>query len=168
MPFLLLCFLSVAFAIGCDDGYTDPSLNNNGNSSTGTTTSPPPTPAPTGTLQSFQIRTDNNVTEVNVGRTLQFVAFGTFSDGRSNVQLTSGVTWSVDKTAIATIDPATGLLTGVGVGDVIVSASAQGASGPISASNTVPIAVDESPIGGDDGGGDGGGPSPANIPGENL
>lgn len=62
--------------------------------------------------------------QVNVGSTLTLQVFGTYDDGTRKV-VSSGVSWSSDADDVATIDPTTGLLTGVTPGTANISASAQ-------------------------------------------
>jgi uncharacterized protein YjdB len=66
--------------------------------------------------------------QVNVDKTLQLQAFGTYDDG-SRKQIKSGVTWSSDAIDIATIDPVTGLLSGATPGSSTITASSQGLDG---------------------------------------
>lgn len=66
--------------------------------------------------------------QVNVDKTLQLQAFGTYDDG-SRKQIKSGLSWSSDTTDVATIDPVTGLLSGVTPGSATITASSQGLDG---------------------------------------
>ena len=63
--------------------------------------------------------------QVQQGKTLQLEAFGTYNDGSRN-QIKNGVSWSSDTTSVATVDPNTGILTGVSTGSSTITASAQG------------------------------------------
>ncbi len=65
--------------------------------------------------------------QVEQGKTLQLAAFGTYDDGSRN-QIKSGVSWSSDTTTVATVDPNTGILTGVSTGSSTITASAQALS----------------------------------------
>ena len=65
-------------------------------------------------------------------KTLQLQAFGTYDDGTRN-QVRSGVSWSSDTPSVATVDPSTGILTGVATGTSTITASAQGLSGTATA-----------------------------------
>jgi trimeric autotransporter adhesin len=70
--------------------------------------------------------------QVNVGSTTTLTVFGTYDDGTRSV-VTSGVSWSSDTTAVATIGTTTGVLTGVSPGNAGISASAQALSATASA-----------------------------------
>jgi len=70
--------------------------------------------------------------QVDVGKTLQLQAFGTYDDG-SRKPITSGVSWSSGTLAVATIDPVSGILTGVATGTSTITASAQALSGTAAA-----------------------------------
>ncbi len=70
--------------------------------------------------------------QVQVGKTLTLQAFGTYDDG-SRKQVTSGVSWSSGTPSVATIDPNTGVLTGVEPGSSTITASAQALSGTATA-----------------------------------
>jgi hypothetical protein len=72
--------------------------------------------------------------QVDVGKTENLQVFGTYDDGTRKV-VTSGVTWTSDKTSVATIDQNTGVLTGVSPGSAGISASAEAL--PASATATV-------------------------------
>jgi hypothetical protein len=72
-------------------------------------------------------------------KTLQLQAFGTYDDG-TRAQVKSGVSWSSDTTNVATIDPNTGILTGVTTGTATITASAQALSSTATA--TVFIVID--------------------------
>jgi len=77
--------------------------------------------------------------QVEQGQTLQLQAFGTFDDG-SRSQIRSGVSWSSDTASVATIDPNTGILTGVATGTSTITASSQALSSTATA--TVFIVID--------------------------
>jgi hypothetical protein len=73
--------------------------------------------------------------QVDAGKTLQLQAFGTYDDG-SRKQIQSGVSWSVSwigTQQVASIDPNSGVLTGLAPGTATVTASAQALSGTASA-----------------------------------
>jgi uncharacterized protein YjdB len=65
--------------------------------------------------------------QVEQGKTVQLQAFGSYDDG-SRSQIKSGVSWASGTPAIATIDPNTGILTGVATGTSTITASAQALS----------------------------------------
>jgi Big-like domain-containing protein len=77
--------------------------------------------------------------QVEVGKTLQLQAFGTFDDGSRN-QIRSGVSWSSDTSSVALIDPNTGILSGVTTGTSTITASSQALSSTATA--TVFIVID--------------------------
>jgi len=77
--------------------------------------------------------------QVEVAQTLQLQAFGTYDDGSRN-QIRSGVSWSSDTASVATIDPNTGILTGVATGTSTITASSQALSSTATA--TVFIVID--------------------------
>jgi large repetitive protein len=83
--------------------------------------------------------------QVQVGKTLVLEAFGTYDDG-SRKRITNGVNWSSDTIGVATIDTASGTLTGVAPGQSTVTASAQALSGTATATvlltNVTAITVD--------------------------
>jgi len=66
--------------------------------------------------------------DLSVGTTMQFFAYGTYSDG-SVTNITSNVTWSSDNSNIAYID-VTGLVTGESAGQADISASQDGINSP--------------------------------------
>ncbi len=72
------------------------------------------------------------VTPVNpsraVGRTVQFTATGTYSNG-TTVPLTTGVTWASTDASKASINPATGLALARAVGTVTITAALSGKTG---------------------------------------
>jgi Bacterial Ig-like domain (group 2) len=76
--------------------------------------------------------------QVELTKTLQLQAFGTYDDG-SRSQIKSGVSWSSDAPTIAPVDPNTGILTGAETGTANITADAQGLSS--SASATVFIVI---------------------------
>jgi uncharacterized repeat protein (TIGR03803 family) len=65
--------------------------------------------------------------EAGVGGTLQFEAFGTYSDG-SSMDITSLVSWSSSNPSVATIQSG-GLATGISVGTTTITASYEGIAG---------------------------------------
>lgn len=65
--------------------------------------------------------------EVQQGQTLQLQAFGTYDDGSRN-QIKNNVSWSSDTASVATVDPNTGILTGVATGTATITVSAQALS----------------------------------------
>lgn len=75
---------------------------------------------------------------VEQSQTVQLQAFGTYDDG-SRSQIKTGVSWSSDTPAVASIDMNTGVLTGVTPGSAGISASAQALSS--SATATVFIVI---------------------------
>jgi hypothetical protein len=67
-----------------------------------------------------------------IGASTTLQVFGTYSDGSRN-QVTSGVTWTVDPTGIATVTgTGNGNVTGVATGSTTVTASAQAITGTAS------------------------------------
>ncbi len=103
LPLVLTCVavLALAFAVSCRGFFQNPTLT--------TITINPTAP------------------QVEVGKTLQLEAFGTYDDG-SRSQIRSGVSWSIDDPSVATVDTNSGILTGVGQGTATVTASAQALS----------------------------------------
>jgi len=97
--------VAVAFGASCKGFFVDPVL-------TGITINP-------------------TAPEVDVDKTLQLQAFGTYDDG-SRKQVKSGVSWSSDSRDIATVDT-NGALSGVTPGTAQIQASAQGLSGTATA-----------------------------------
>ena len=85
------------------------------------------------TLQSIAV-TQSNPTIPN-GLTNQFIATGTYSDGTSQ-NITASVTWSSGATSVATV-AASGLATGVGIGNASITA----ASGAVSGGTTLEVNV---------------------------
>jgi len=69
-------------------------------------------------------------------QTLQ--AWGTYQDNTRS-QITSGVAWSSDTTDVLTIDPNSGVATGVGLGTATVTAGAQGLSATATATVYITI-----------------------------
>ena len=65
--------------------------------------------------------------QVEQGKTLQLQAFGTDDTGK-RAQIKSGVVWSSDSPAVATVDANSGILTGVAPGTAGITASAQALS----------------------------------------
>jgi len=72
---------------------------------------------------------------IQTAGTVQMQAVGTYNDGTQK-KLTSGVFWSSSATTIATIS-ATGLVTGVGIGQSTIA----GASGSVNGSTTVTVTL---------------------------
>lgn len=77
-------------------------------------------------VSAITVKGENNATAVSKGKTLQMNAVITPANAT-----VKDVTWSVDKTAVATINQTTGLLTGVANGTVTVTATATDGSGKI-------------------------------------
>jgi len=77
--------------------------------------------------------------EVEVSKTETLQAFGTYDDG-TRAQVKTGVSWSSGTPNVATIDPNTGILTGVTTGTTTITASAQALSSTATA--TVFIVID--------------------------
>jgi len=71
---------------------------------------------------------------INQGGTVQMSAVGTYNDG--STQSLNNVLWSSDPTSVATITTS-GLVTGVSVGDATIT----GASGTVSGTATVTVAL---------------------------
>lgn len=71
-------------------------------------------------------------------QTQTLTAWGTYSDS-SRAQIKSGVAWSSDTPSVVSIDPTSGVATGLALGTATIRASAQGLSGTASA--TVYITV---------------------------
>jgi len=69
-----------------------------------------------------------NPANIQAGATQQFTAKATYSDN-SMKDVTSTATWTTANTAVATVNPATGLARGVGVGSTAVTATLNGISG---------------------------------------
>ncbi|SRR5258708_6115385 len=70
--------------------------------------------------------------QVEVSKTLQMQAFGTYDDG-TRAQIKSGVSWASDTSSVAAVDANTGILTGVSTGTATITASAQALSSTASA-----------------------------------
>lgn len=79
-------------------------------------------------LAALTIRSEHGVTEVAVGLTESYVAEGHYSDG-NDYPLLVGPTWRSDTPDKATIDSASGELTGVGEGSTNVTATMADANG---------------------------------------
>jgi FG-GAP-like repeat/Bacterial Ig-like domain (group 2) len=110
--------ISLWFALVCSLGLL---------ASCGGGSNTPPTP-PTPTLQSVSVSPSG--ASVVAGKTQQYSATGTYSDG--TMKALSTVDWTTSDTTIATIN-STGLLTGVKQGSVMVSAKSGTISGSTSA-----------------------------------
>ena len=80
------------------------------------------------TLSSIAV-TPNTPTALVVGATRQFKAMGVYSD-KSTADITSKVTWKSSNNAADTIS-ASGLATGVGIGNTNITASMSGINSPI-------------------------------------
>jgi trimeric autotransporter adhesin len=78
-------------------------------------------PATTATLSSITI-VPASPSNLPVGYPQVFIASGTYSDGRSGVDLTSKVTWTSSDTSIATISAA-GTATALAVGSTKITAT---------------------------------------------
>jgi hypothetical protein len=78
--------------------------------------------------------------EVEQGKTLQLQLFGTYDDG-SRSQVKSGVSWSSSAPTIASVDPNSGILTGLQTGSTTITADAQGLSSTASATVFIVIAA---------------------------
>ena len=65
-------------------------------------------------------------------QTQTLTAWGTYADSTRS-QIKSGVSWSSDSPNVVSIDPASGVATGQGLGTATITASAQGLSGTASA-----------------------------------
>ena len=98
----IIAVLGLAFAVGCRGFFQKPTLTS--------------------------ISINPTAPQVNVDQSLQLEAFGTYNDG-SRQQITKGVSWSSGTPSVATIDPNTGVLTGVQAGSSNITASAQALSG---------------------------------------
>ena len=85
------------------------------------------TPTPTPKLSSIALA-PISPTDLSVGTTMQFFAYGTYSDG-AVTNITSDVTWSSDNSGIAYID-VNGLVTGESAGKANISASLDGINSP--------------------------------------
>lgn len=103
----------------------------------GKTSSPPP---PVSLVSIALVPTSPSITK---GATQQFSATGTYSDNTTK-DLTSSVTWNSATTSVATISSG-GLVTGVGVGESVISATSESVNAKttitITAANLVSIAV---------------------------
>ena len=70
--------------------------------------------------------------QVNAGNQITLQAFGTFDDG-TRQQVRNGVSWSSASTDVATINPNSGVLTGIAPGSSLITADAQGLEGSATA-----------------------------------
>lgn len=102
-----LCFALLIYGAGCSSGN-----NTGGNNAAPALVSIAVTPADPGIM---------------LGKTQQFAATGTYSDG-STKDLTSSATWTTSNTAVAAIDRA-GLASTISAGTITVSAASAGVSG---------------------------------------
>jgi Big-like domain-containing protein len=103
-----IALLVVGFGLSCEGFFVDPIL-------TGIAVGPSAT--------------------IQTGTTMQMSAVGTYDDGRQK-SLSSGVFWGTGNASVATIST-TGLVTGVGPGQSVIT----GASGTVSASATVTVTL---------------------------
>lgn len=79
-------------------------------------------------LQSIVVNPSNSVAQVGASPT--FTATGNFSNGTS--QQLSGVAWTSDNAAVASIDPSSGVANALGAGTANISATFQGVTGSTS------------------------------------
>jgi hypothetical protein len=87
---------------------------------------------PANSLTAVTIQPPSPQIEVGTPQTLQ--AWGTFANNTGTSQITSGVVWTSSDPNVLTINPSTGVATGVGSGgSATITASAQGLSGTASA-----------------------------------
>ena len=87
---------------------------------------------PPNSLTAVTIQPPSPQVEVGTPQTLQ--AWGTYANNTGTTQITSGVVWTSSDNTVLTINPSTGVATGVGQGgSATVTASAQGLSGTASA-----------------------------------
>src|ERR1700722_2115688 len=87
---------------------------------------------PANSLTAVTIQPPSPQIEVGTPQTLQ--AWGTFANNTGTSQITSGVVWTSSDPTVLTINPSTGVATGVGSGgSATITASAQGLSGTASA-----------------------------------
>lgn len=87
---------------------------------------------PPNSLTAVTIQPPSPQIEVGTPQTLQ--AWGTYANNTGTTQITSGVVWTSSDNTVLTINPSTGVATGVGTGgSATVTASAQGLSGTASA-----------------------------------
>lgn len=86
------------------------------------------------TLVSIAVTSSNSATSLAAGTTLQLAAQGTYSDG-TTASLTSQVTWATSDSTLASAS-ASGLLTGLKVGSITVTASQGSVSGKMNLSVT--------------------------------
>ena len=94
------------------------------------------------TLQSIAVTPANPT--IPTGGTQQFTATGTYSDD-STQNLTSQVTWTSSSTAVATINAA-GLVTGLGAGQTVISATFGGVTGKTGYVQVPPPAPAPAPV----------------------
>ena len=79
------------------------------------------------TLTSIAISPTAPEVAINTQLSPALQVFGTYDDG-SRSQVKNGVSWSSDTPLVASIDPASGVLTGVALGTATITASAEGLS----------------------------------------
>jgi len=114
LPLILFACAGLIGVAGCgDDTPTAPTP----------TPTPMPTPAPT--VTSVAVTGD---TIVGMGQTVQLTATATFSNGTQQ-NVTSQATWQSSNSSLATVSA--GLVVGLTIGSVAVTASFQGASGAL-------------------------------------
>jgi uncharacterized protein YjdB len=103
----LAALVLFATMIGCKGFFVNPTLT--------TITVTPPTP------------------QIEIGKTLQMTATGTFDDG-SVQTLSKNVAWTSDNEAVASVGASTGLITATGTGSATIAASSATATGSTSVS----------------------------------
>lgn len=89
-------------------------------------------------LDSIQVTPPSDT--INTGQTVQLTAIGTFGNAsRARQQnVTTGVTWSSNKPSVATVDN-TGLVTAVGAGTTIITATAEAFNGQTSSNAQITV-----------------------------
>lgn len=90
-------------------------------------------------LDSIQVTPASD--SINTGQTVQLTALGTFGNAsRARQQnVTTGVTWTSNKPSVATVDN-TGLVTAVGTGTTIITATAEAYNGQTSSNAQITVA----------------------------
>jgi trimeric autotransporter adhesin len=105
-------------------------------------------------LTAIEIAPAVNTANIAVGQTAQFTATGIYTESghqTTTVDMTSQVTWTSSITGVATVN-SSGLASGVGAGTSTITASTQGAYGPLSASSNVTVTGSSSSGGSGSGG----------------
>lgn len=100
-------------------------------------------------LVSIQV-TPGSANIVNASGTVQFTAMGTYSHGKHPSEtrdITAQVTWASSNTGTATIN-ATGIATAVSNGTTAITATMDGANGPVTASATLDVNISGAGTGG--------------------